>query len=99
MGWDAWAVIGVFVAAQVLSLVVVVTTLKSDAKSLRGQVWEMKEELKKLTDVVVTQAMQGQQLKQVQEVQVMTGKRLDELSGRLNRYVDKVAFDAMDAKT
>jgi hypothetical protein len=96
MDAGAWTTIGVFVAMQVITLVGVVVALKSDSKTLREQIVEMKTELKKLADVVIAQALQDQRIRAIEERQILGGRRMDELQTRLNRYVDKVAFQAME---
>lgn len=95
--------LAVTVVIQLVLIVAFLTTLKNDSKVLKEKINVMGEELKKLSEVIISQALQGEQIKMIgerfkatEERQVQEGKRLDEALLRFNRYIDKVAFTKME---
>lgn len=92
---EAWSAIGIYVATQIITLVGVVIALKGDTKTLKQEMAEMKQQLKSLVDVVVAQALQGERIRQMEQRELLTGKRIDEVQTRVNRYLDKIAFTKM----
>lgn len=49
---------------------------------------DFRQEIKKLGDIVVTQALQTERLNHMEERGVATGKRLDELTRRFDLFLD-----------
>lgn len=96
MNPDVWAMIGVFALTQIISLVVAITMLRSDARVLKDQILDMRVELRKLAEVVIAQALQAERIKQVEERQLLSGKRLDEMQSRFNHWADKITLETID---
>ncbi len=79
----------IFVTVQLLSILGIVTAVKGDARVLKSQLVSVFKELEKLGNVLVALAEQKGEMALVQERQLLQGKRLDELTARLNRHIDK----------
>ena len=94
MSANEWTIIGVFVATQIILFVGVVVALKGDNKLMQAQMTDVREELKQLTKVMITQAEHKATLNNMAEQMTLTGKRVDEQGRRLNKFVDAIALSA-----
>lgn len=79
----------VFAISQIIILAATVAVIRSDTKVLSVRVDALQAELAKLTRVLETLAQQAERLSNVEERQLAQGKRIDELSNRLNQYIDR----------
>jgi len=84
----------------IASLIVIVTiyilTVKQTTailgvrlKSFGERMENVEVELKKLTEVLINQALLGGRIDRVEDRQLAEGRRLDELQTRINRSADK----------
>lgn len=65
--------------------------------SMSEQQREIREELKKLSEVLIKLAVQDGRIKAAEDRIAAQGLRLDETSGRLNAYIDANIFSRMKA--
>lgn len=86
---DAWAVVGVFIISQLIIWVGLITSLRGDTRAMKSEITDMKAELKKLGDVILQLAKVNGRLDIVDERVLLTGKRLDDLSVRLGKYMNR----------
>lgn len=93
MGPSDWTVLGVFGATQLLSLLWVVSTMRGDNKVLQTQMKDVREELKQITKIMLMQVEQKAEIVSLNDRLLLTGKRIDETSMRLNKFVDAVALN------
>lgn len=94
---EAWTALGVFIFAQVIAWVAVLASLKGDTRSLRTDVNAMGADMKKIAEVVTTQAVQSQRMLGQDEKIMLYDGRIQTLEGRLNRFVDKQALTIMES--
>lgn len=81
--------IGVFVATQVGTLIWTVATIRGDARGIRAEMGFMQRELDRITKVLEQVADARSDMQLIQERGLAQGKRLDDLSQRLNRFLDE----------
>ena len=93
MGPSDWTVLGVFGATQILSLLWVVSTMRGDNKVLQTQMQDVREELKQIAKIMLMQVEQKAEIVSLNDRLLLTGKRIDETSMRLNKFVDAVALN------
>lgn len=89
---EQWVIIGIFVATQLISLGGVIIAIRIDSNIMKSQMIDVREELKKLTQVLVVQAEHHLQIDNISERLTLTGKRVDEQGRRLNKFVDAIAL-------
>lgn len=70
--------------------------LGTKLEMIDGTIEDFKIEMKKLTEIVIGQALQDERIKNIETREILEGKRIDTLEARLNRYLDKIAFTQMD---
>lgn len=92
MGAAEWTIIAVFVATQVCTLGGVIIAMYISTRILKFQMNNVQVELQKLNEVIITQVGHGMRINQIDERLVLTGKRLDNLGERLNKFVDAKAL-------
>jgi hypothetical protein len=91
---DAYVALGIFFLAQIIAFVGIVFSMKGDTKILRMQMTDVRDELKQLNQVVIDLARQQTAIVSIDDRVVLTGKRLDEVSRRLNSFIDAIALNA-----
>jgi hypothetical protein len=92
------------ISAFFAGIVIFIQNLKTDSRvrdsrfdTMVEQMREMKDELKKLAEVVINQAIQDSRITTVEERLTLTGKRVDDNTARLNTYIDTNIFTRMKA--
>ena len=81
----------IFTVTQLGSLIWVLSRTKTDSDNLKGQMSELKEELEKLGNVLVTIADFRGEINLLNERQLAQGKRFDETAQRVATQLDGIA--------
>ena len=68
--------------------------MRGDNKVLQTQMKDVREELKQITKIMLMQVEQKAEIVSLNDRLLLTGKRIDETSMRLNKFVDAVALNA-----
>lgn len=79
----------VFGGVQLVSLIGTIWTVRTDAKILGVRVDAIAEEMKKISNILINQAEQSGRINLIEERQLAQGKRLDDVSSRVSRHIDK----------
>ena len=93
MSPNEWTIIGVFVATQIILFVGGIVAMKGDGKLLQVQMTDVREELKQLARVVISQAQHQVILNNMQETITLTGRRIDTVDKRVNKLIDALALN------
>ena len=94
MGPNDWTIYGIFGLTQIVSFLWVFSSMRSDNKVLQVQMKDVREELKQITKIIIMQVEQKAEMVSLNDRLLLTGKRIDETSMRLNKFVDAVALNA-----
>ena len=94
MGPSDWTIYGIFGLTQIVSFLWVFSSMRSDNKVLQVQMKDVREELKQIAKIIIMQVEQKAEMISLNDRLVLTGKRVDETSSRLNKFVDAIVFNA-----
>ena len=67
--------------------------MRGDNTVLQTQMKDVREELKQITKIMLMQVEQKAEIVSLNDRLLLTGKRIDETSMRLNKFVDAVALN------
>lgn len=73
-----------------------VDVVAKDVGDLRGDTQMMRQELKKLTEVLIVQGRQDERITAMDQRMVNQGKRLDDTVRRLNTFLDMRSVNRME---
>lgn len=94
MGPSDWTIFGIFGLTQIVSFLWVFSAMRGDNKVLQAQMKDVREELKQIAKIMIMQVEQKAEMVSLNERLTLTGKRVDETSMRLNKFVDAIALNA-----
>lgn len=79
MGPNEWTIIGIFAVTQIVSFVWVVTSMKAGLLILKTQMVDVRDDLKKINDVLVELAVQKTRMDVLAERMQLLDTRYEEL--------------------
>ena len=85
---------GIYFVILVRSKVEIVSR---DTAELKSETEMMRQELKKLTDVMIVQGRQDERITAMDQRMVNQGKRIDDTVRRINTYLDMRSVQAIEA--
>lgn len=91
MSAGEWAAVISALVAVVIALATaagIFFTLKGAVENLKEDLAEIKTELKQMVQLTIAQNLMAERITATQQTQVNQGKRLDDLTRRVNTYLD-----------
>lgn len=81
--------IAIFLATQAGTLIWFLASTRADSRVLKAQMESVRREMEKLGNVLVTLSDFSGRMNLFEERHTMTGKRLDDITVRVNTWMDK----------